>query len=148
MTDIMSSFLPQSSIGIFLNKKVRDLFLSYDMRGGRFYESTFKSNNPKITKEQLNNYYFLHLIEYLQIIDFKKSEFKDLKTETIIKVEKEEELPIFSIPQKLVLKEIPDLLRSPFKVDILVSESLKLEMEKLNVTGVLFEKYSWNEFYK
>jgi hypothetical protein len=147
LTDVMSSESPNSSIGIFVKEKIKELILSYNIKGGDFYKSTFISKNSKITKKELNDYYFLHLIECTQIIDFQKSKFEDLATNQMIAVEKEDDLPIFKRPIKLFLKEIPDIFRSPYKVEILVSESLKLEMEKTKVSGIWFEKYTWNEFY-
>lgn len=146
LTDVMSSDSPNSSIGIFVNEKIKELILSYNMKGGDFYKSTFVSKNLELTKKEFN-YYFLHLIECVQIIDFQKSEFEDLSTNTIVSVSKEEDLPIFKRAKKLVLKETPDIFRSPYKVEILVSESLKSEMEKMKISGIWFEKYTWNEFY-
>ncbi|WP_139418827.1 imm11 family protein [Chryseobacterium mulctrae] len=148
LTDILSSYLPATSIGIFVNQKFKDLIANFYVKNFRFYNCSIITADKDFTKKLAENpYFFLHLIYVNEIVDFSLSVFKDLKTSEIITGNNENQLPMFSSPKKLVLKETPDLFRSPFDVDLLVSQSLKKAIEEANISGVWFEEFTGNEFY-
>ncbi|MFC7348962.1 imm11 family protein [Chryseobacterium zhengzhouense] len=148
LTDLLSSYLPSTSVGVFVNQKFRDLIVNFNVKNFRFYNSSLIAADKDFTKKLAENpYFFLHLIYVNEIVDFSQSVFKDLKTGQLIEVNNEDQLPLFLSPKKLVLKETLDLFRSPFDVDFLVSESLKKAMEEANISGVWFEEFKGNEFY-
>jgi len=148
LTDLLSSYLPSTSVGVFVNQKFRDLIANFNVKNFRFYNSSLIAADKDFTKKLAEDpYFFLHLIYVNEIVDFSQSVFKDLKTGQLIEVNNEDQLPLFLSPKKLVLKETLDLFRSPFDVDFLVSESLKKAMEEANISGVWFEEFKGNEFY-
>jgi hypothetical protein len=148
LTDLLSSYLPLTSIGVFVNQKFKDLIANFYVKSFQFYNCSLIAADKGFTEQLAENpYFFLHLIETNEIVDFSQSVFKDLKTGEMITVNSADQLPMFPSPKKLVLKETPDLFRSPFKIALLVSESLKQAIEEASISGVWFEEYKGNEFY-
>lgn len=148
ITDLLSSYLPDLDIGVFVNQKFKDLILKFYIKNFQFYNcSLIAADNDFTKKLAADTYFFLHLIHVNEIVDFSKSVFKDLKTGEIISVDNEEQRSPFLRPVKLFLKETPDLFRSPFNIALLVSESLKKAIEEANISGVWFEEFKGNEFY-
>lgn len=148
ITDLLSSYLPDLDIGVFVNQKFKDLILKFYIKNFQFYNCSLIAADNDFTKKLAEDtYFFLHLIHVNEIVDFSKSVFKDLKTGEIISVDNEEQRSPFLRPVKLFLKETPDLFRSPFNIALLVSESLKKAIEEANISGVWFEEFKGNEFY-
>jgi len=148
LTDLLSSYLPSTSVGVFVNQKFRDLIANFKVKNFRFYNTSLIAADKDFTKKLAEHpYFFLHLIYANEIVNFSQSVFKDLKTGQLIEVNNEDQLPLFLSPKKLVLKETLDLFRSPFDVDFLVSEALKKTIEEASITGVWFEEFKGNEFY-
>lgn len=148
LTDLLSSYLPATSIGVFVNQKFKDLIANFYVKNFQFYNCSLIPADKDFTNKLAENpYFFLHIIYVNEIVDFSSSVFKDLKMNAIITGKNENQLPMLSSPQKLVLKETPDLFRSPFDVDLLVSESLKKAIEEAKISGVWFEEFKGNEFY-
>jgi len=148
LTDLLSSYLPDLDIGVFVNQKFRDLIANFKVKNFRFYNSSLIAADKDFSKKLAENpYFFLHLIHVNEIIDFSQSVFEDLKTNKMSIVDKEEQISPFLYPIKLFLKETPDLFRSPFNIALLVSEALKKAIEEANITGVWFEEFTGNEFY-
>ena len=148
LTDLLSSYLPSTSVGVFVNQKFRDLIANFKVKNFRFYNSSLIAADKDFSKKLAENpYFFLHLIHVNEIIDFSQSVFEDLKTNKMSIVDKEEQISPFLYPIKLFLKETPDLFRSPFNIALLVSEALKKAIEEANITGVWFEEFTGNEFY-
>ncbi len=148
LTDLLSSYLPDLDIGVFVNQKFKDLIANFYVKNFQFFNCSLIAADKK-NLEQLaeNPYFFLHIIHANEILDFRKSVFKDLKTSEMISVDNEEQRSPFLRPVKLFLKETPDLFRSPFNIAILVSESLKQAIEEATISGVWFEEFKGNEFY-
>lgn len=148
LTDLLSSYLPDLDIGVFVNQKFRDLMSNFYVKNFQLYNCSLIANDKDFTKRFAENpYFFLHLIHVNEIVDFSKSVFKDLKTGEMISVDNEVQRSPFLRPEKLFLKEAPDLFRSPFNIALLVSESLKKAMEEANISGIWFEEFKGNEFY-
>lgn len=148
ITDLLSSYLPDLDIGVFVNQKFKDLISDFYIKNFQFYNCSLIAADKDFTKKLAeDNYLFLHLVHVNEIVDFNQSLFKDLKTSEMISIDNEEQRSPFLRPVKLFLKETPDLFRSPFNIAILVSESLKNAMEEANITGVWFEEFKGNEFY-
>jgi len=148
LTDLLSSYLPDLDIGVFVNQKFRDLVSNFYVKNFQLYNCSLIAADKDFAKKLAENpYFFLHLIHVNEIVDFSKSVFKDLKTGEMISVDNEEQRSPFLRPVKLFLKETPDLFRSPFNIALLVSESLKKAMEEANISGVWFEEFKGNEFY-
>lgn len=147
-TDVLSAYLPDLDIGVFVNQKFSDLLSDFDSKSARFYPCSLIAADKNGTEQLVENpYSFLHVIHANEIIDFKQSVFEDLKTNQMTAVENQEQVSPFLYPVKLFLKETPDLFRSPFNIALLVSESLKQAMEKAAISGVWFEEFKGNEFY-
>lgn len=148
LTNLLSSYLPSTSVGVFVDQKFRDLIANFNVKNFRFYNCSLITADKDFTKKLAEDpYFFLHLVYVNEIVDFSLSVFKDLKKSEMITGNNENQLPMFSSPKKLVLKETPDLFRSPFDVDLLVSQSLKKAIEEANISGVWFEEFKGNEFY-
>jgi len=148
LTDLLSSYLPDLDIGVFVNQKFKDLISNFYVKNSQFYNCSLIADDKKLADQvAINPYFFLHVIHVNEIVDFSKSVFEDLKTNQMINIDKEEEMSPFLYPVKLLLKETPDLFRSPFNIALLVSESLKKAMKEANISGVWFEEYKGNEFY-
>lgn len=148
LTDVLSSHMLHSSIGVFVNQKFKSLITKFDVKEFQFYDCKLVSADKNFNDQLATmDYSFFHLIYINDIVNFSQSVFKDLKTNQLITVDNESQLPMFSSPQKLVIKEVPDLFRSPFDINFLVSESLKKAMEEANISGVWFEEFKGNEFY-
>lgn len=148
LTDLLSSYLPYTDIGVFVNEKFKDLIANFYVKNFQFYDcSLIAEDKDFIAQLAANPYFFLHLIHVNEIVDFSQSLFEDIKTGQMITVNSEDQLPMLSSPKKLVLKETPDLFRSPFDIDLLVSESLKQAIEEASISGVWFKEYEGNEFY-
>lgn len=148
LMDLLSSYLPDLDIGVFVNQKFKDLISNFYVKSSQFYNCSLIADDKKLADQlAVNPYFFLHVIHVNEIVDFSKSVFEDLKTNQMINIDKEEEMSPFLYPVKLLLKETPDLFRSPFNIAFLVSESLKKAMEEANISGVWFEEFKGNEFY-
>lgn len=148
LTDLLSSYLPDVDIGVFVNQKFKDLISNFYIKNSQFYNCSLIADNKKLADQlAINPYFFLHVIYVNEIVDFSKSVFEDLKTNQMINIDKEEEMSPFLYPVKLLLKETPDLFRSPFNITLLVSESLKKAIEEANISGISLKEYKSNEFY-
>lgn len=148
VTDILSSYLPDLDIGVFVNQKFKDLISNFYIKNFQFYNCSLMAADNKIAEQLAENpYFFLHIIHGNEILDFSQSIFENLKTNQMVVIDSEEEVSPFLFPIKLFLKETPDLFRSPFNIALLVSESLKKTIEESNITGIWFEEFKGNEFY-
>ena len=148
LTDVLSSHMLHSSIGVFVDKKFKDLIENFYVKNCQFYNCSFIAVGENFAEKLAENpYFFLHLIYANEIVDFSQSIFEDLKTDEIVKIDNEEQRAPFLRPIKLFLKETPDLFRSPFNIALLVSESLKKAIEEANISGILLKEYKSNEFY-
>lgn len=148
LTDVLSSHMLHSSIGVFVDKRFKNLIENFYVKNSQFYDCSLIAAD-KDSSEQLseNSYFFLHLIYANEILDFSQSVFEDVKTDEMVTIDNEEQRAPFLRPVTLFLKETPDLFRSPFNIALLVSESLKQAIEEANISGVRFEEYKSNEFY-
>lgn len=148
LTDLLSSHLLHTSIGVFVNQKFKDLIENFYVKNFQFYNCTLIAANKDFAHQLAENtYFFLHLIQTNKIVDLSQSKFENLKTNQMVVIDSEEQISPFLHPIKLFLNETPDLFRSPFDIAILVSESLKKSIEEANISGVCFEEYKGNEFY-
>ncbi|MCT4637814.1 MAG: hypothetical protein N4A72_08900 [Bacteroidales bacterium] len=140
-TDIMSSFLPTKSIGVFVSDKLKQLIESENLYAGRFY--------PALSVRE--DYWFLHIIDKAtDIVDFKKSDFIDFSEDNrYVEIDEEdyECLPDFVEPKKIVLKHMVDIFRSPYNIEVLISERFKDVLEKHNITGTYIQEYDSCEFF-
>lgn len=152
-TDVLSAEMPGigSNIGMFVSEKFKNLLQNYTLKNFRFYDckliSPFDENFDKRNEPELFNFNFLNFIHTTDLVDFKKSVFKDLKTSQMVTVENEDQISPFLRPRKLFLKEKPDLFCAPYDIDILVSEQLKTAIEEAGITGIWFEDRIICEFY-
>ncbi|VXB16918.1 imm11 family protein [Chryseobacterium sp. 8AT] len=148
LTDVLSSHMLHSSIGVFVDKKFKDLIENFYVKNFQIYNCSLIAADKNFAQQLAeNHYFFLNLIYANEILDFSQSVFEDLKTDEIVKIDNEEQRAPFLHPVKLFLKETPDLFRSPFNIALLVSESLKKTLEEANISGILFKEYKNNEFY-
>lgn len=148
LTDVLSSHMLHSSIGVIVDKKFKDLIENFYVKNSQFYNCSLIAADKNFTQQLAeNHYFFLHIIYANEILDFSQSVFEDLRTDEMVTIDNEEQRAPFLRPVKLFLKEAPDLFRSPFNIALLVSESLKKAMEEANISGVWFEEFTGNEFY-
>lgn len=148
LTDVFSSHMLHSSIGVFVNQKFKDVIEKFYVKNFQFYNCKLISANKDFDNQfESTAYSFFHLIYANEILDFSQSIFKDLKTDEMVTIYNEDERAPFLRPVKLFLKETPDLFRSPFDITFLVSEPLKKAMEEANISGVWFKEFKSNEFY-
>ncbi len=141
LTDVLSSYLPAKSLGIFVSKKFKELLGQVNIHGVRFYKTSIELKTGEVSE----GYHFMHLIDNcVELIDFDHSVFVDFSEENKqvhLKDKDRVDLPDFVEPKKLVLFKRVDVLRSPYNVEILISEGLKNKMEEYGITGAYFERY-------
>ncbi|MFM2386675.1 MAG: hypothetical protein RL660_1432 [Bacteroidota bacterium] len=152
-TDVLSAEMPGvgGCIGLFVSEKFKRLVENYNLKDFRFYDckliSPFDEDFNNRKEPEVFNFNFLNFIHSVDIIDFKRSVFENLKTNEMITIENEEERTMFLHPRQLFLKETPDLFCSPYGISILVSEQLKTAIEEAGITGIWFEDRIACEFY-
>lgn len=151
-TDMLSAEMLHDSVGVLISDRFKSLLENYQVRDFRLYTcclvSPFDENFKNRKEPELFCFNFLHLIHNRNIVDFPQSMFEDLKTNQMLTVDREEQLPISAYPIKIALKETPDLFRDPFGINILVSEQLKSAIEAAGITGVWFEDRIICEYYR
>jgi hypothetical protein len=142
ITDFLGSQLAPR-IGFFLNEKVKKILESFVIVGGRIYEVNIQA------KPDVLSYYFLHLIhDYYGIIDFPKSKFENFVTnEKVFFDTKQEEIGPFIKPKEIVFKNVPDIFRAPYDINVLISENLKDAFVSNNIKGISIEEYNYIKCY-
>ncbi|WP_299466026.1 DUF1629 domain-containing protein [uncultured Microscilla sp.] len=148
LTDCLSPFFLDPSLGLFISKKFLELINLYKLEGTKTYPTTIITFDDLV----IDSYSFIHVIhQYYQNIDYEKSIFVDFSEddEPEVKIDEENKvfLPDCVEPRKIVLKTKIDLFRQPYDVSILVSEDLRKAIETEGITGVEFDDRIGTEFY-
>ncbi|MCT4637813.1 MAG: hypothetical protein N4A72_08895 [Bacteroidales bacterium] len=139
-TDVMSSFIPSQAIGVFVSERLKLIIEREKLFAGRFYAA----------QSIRDDYWFLHIIDRAsEIVNFDKSEFINFlkKSKVEITPEHYSRLPKLVKPTKIVLNQDIDLFRSPYNVQILISERFKNIIEEYGITGTYIEEYNACEFF-
>jgi hypothetical protein len=142
VTDFLGSHLAPR-IGFFFNDKVKKILEAHIIKGGRIYEVEIQA------KAEVLSYYFLHLIhDYYEIIDFPKSKFENFVTNEKVSFDTEqEEISPYIKPKEIVFKNVPDIFRAPYDINVLISENLKDVFVSNNIKGINIEEYKYIKFY-
>lgn len=150
LTDVLSADMINFS-GMFVSSKFKSLVEQAKVQGGRFYKVVLDSEEPPESYgDKLNQYYFFHLIDVgPNLIDYEKSEFRNiLKNNQIVKISSHDNYHPTKQPKKLILKYCPDILRRPYSIETLISESFLERIKTESITGLEIEPYTWVEFYE
>lgn len=139
-TDILSCQLPDSSIGLFINKNAYDVF------------KTYVNKHISIIELLINEekYFFMNIVDCVDSIDFLNSNFSDILNPACGKfkvksyteyLEHNRSRKIFLEPDSLKIEDNLEIMRLPFDTSIIVSERVKNEIEKSKITGLEINSY-------
>lgn len=98
-TDVLSSHMLHSSIGVFIDKKCKDLIENFCVKNFQFYDCTLIAADKGFEAQLAENpYFFLHLIYANEVLDFSQSVFENLKTdERLRSIMKNKELRFYAL---------------------------------------------------
>lgn len=144
ITDVLSAENLHPNIGFFISEAFKKALATFSLHNAQTYpaEPTGKRNLP--------NYEFLHVIYMTpELIDFENSIFYDFTTDKKIEVTEIKGIHQnpFINPEKLVVKKQVDLFRAVTTVNILVSETLKKQLEEKELTGIQFDEFKSFDIY-
>ena len=153
ITDILSCSVIGHETGLFMTEKVKSVIEKFNPNLCKFYP--IKIDGSEKGKGMLD-YYFMHVVEDVNIINYPKSEFIDVipDDEPLIKVESFEEMleknktRKFGIrPKNYFLNYTPELFRHKHDTEIFISEKLRNALEAAKLTGVKIESYTHKDFF-
>jgi hypothetical protein len=152
ITDVLSCASLSKSIGLFVNEKVKLVIEKFELSSCKFYPLQIDGVQKG---KGILDYYFIHILDDMSIINYPESEFYDVipDDEPLVKIESYQEIleknrtKKFGItPKKFVLNRTPDLFRIVHTTEIFISDKLKTELENANLTGIKIEPYTHKDF--
>ncbi len=111
LTDLLSSYLPDTDIGVFVNQNFKNLTANFDVKGFQFYNFKLIPADKDFAHQlSATPFFFLHLIHVNTIVNFSQSIFEDLKTNQMITVDNEEQRSPFLPPIARICNPCPHRL--------------------------------------
>lgn len=149
LTDCLSHNKLSTAQGLIINQRTKDLFeskLILDVH--TCYPMSIQGKN-----HEQHEYWFMHIIQNDALLDYDRSEFKDMDDPGELKkysgwgeIREIHKNFGFIRPVNMFLKKEVDLFRLPHKSDIMISDKARQLILENGLSGFAFDSNKWKFF--